>query len=107
MIASSKINSQKSNLNLYNALKDLFFNKEDVSLNNFSENFIGDLFIHCKEENFSLNILHMEDKYFFSGYPFGNYLKSISRVMELWADAGHFPISYTTMVNLHVRHFNY
>lgn len=88
------------NYTFYSALKEALF--ESHSLTNFSSKFLTELMINVKEENFSLNITLLEGKYFFSGYPSGNYLKIICKVIELWAEKGGFPISFQCLANLDV-----
>ncbi len=100
MIPTKQNNFQTVNSSLYSLCKKILV--EGNELSNFSSKFISQLSTNLKEETFSLNAVLIGDKYFFSGYPSGNYLKIICKIFEMWESIGCFPISYQCLPNLDV-----
>lgn len=88
------------NNNLYSLCKKILIESNDLT--NFSSKFVTQLTTNLKEETFSLNAVLIGDKYFFSGYPSGNYLKILCKIFEMWENKGSFPISYQCLPNLEV-----
>ncbi len=83
---------------LYEILRELLNNK--CLLDNFSQEFCGS--IKCEEETYSLNIVEIDSKYFFTGYPTGNLIRICTRILEIWNTTGGFPINFIKIDGLKV-----
>jgi hypothetical protein len=101
MIPTKQSNFPSVNGNLYYLCIKILVEKNELT--NFSSKFISQLSTNLKEETFSLNAVLIGEKYFFSGYPSGNYLKIFCKIFEMWEKEGCFPISYQCLPNLEVR----
>lgn len=97
-------NMKKYNEKIYSFIIKYFKESLNKTINNYSSDFIEKLIENSNEENFSLNIIEKENKLFYSGYPSGNYLKIITKVIEIWADNQQFPFSFLCLPNLEVRY---
>ena len=100
MLQKKSDSSQEANETLYNMCKSILL--ESSELCNFSNKFISELSINIKDEKFSLNITNISGRMFFSGYPSGNYLKSVCKILEIWTSKEYFPVSFSCLPNLDV-----
>ncbi len=83
---------------LYEILKDIFNNKS--LLDNFTADFCDSL--KCEDEMFVLNVITIENKYYYKGYPIGNYLRICAKIMEIWNSNGSYPINFIKIDGLKV-----
>jgi len=51
--------------------------------------------------------MSIENKYYFKGYPTGNYLKIFCKILEMWNIQGNFPINFIKVEGLKVNFLDY
>ena len=95
-----KSNFLQINNTPYKLIYGVIFTSKKIT--SFNLKFLEYLEDNSKQENFNINITFINEKYFYSGYPSGNYLKIFCKVFELWAELGHFPISFHGIDNIEV-----
>lgn len=83
---------------LYEILKDIITIKDLVD--NFSSEFCDKL--KSDDEMFVMNVLFIDNKYYYKGYPVGNYLRICAKIMDLWNSHGFYPISFIKIDGLKV-----
>jgi len=83
---------------LYEILRELLNNK--CLLENFSQEFCER--IKSEDEGYSLNVVEIDSKYFFKGYPTGNLIRICTRILEIWNITGGFPINFIKIDGLKV-----
>lgn len=88
---------------IYEIVKDIFSKN---SLDKFSSEFIESMI--SEKENFNINIsLSLNDnKYYYKGYPSGNYIKLFCKILELWHSHGSFPINFIKIEGLNDQTMN-
>ena len=74
---------------IFDILRDIFL---EESLSKFPNDFINSLQIN--EDYYYLNIIVKDGEYYYKGYPRGNFLQIISKVISLWNDKKSFPIRF-------------
>ena len=91
--------------NIYECSRFIFF--ESNYLNNIDKKFIDQLYIFSTQNEFCSNLQSREKenrgKYYYSGYPTGNYLKIICKIIELWAIDGDFPLTFIEIHGIEVK----
>ena len=50
-------------------------------------------------------MVYVDNKYYFRGYPSGNYLRIFCKILEIWNNHGGFPIHFTKIEGLKVNKF--
>lgn len=83
---------------LYEMTKEILFNKE--LLTKYNSEFIES--INISEDSFELNIVSMNNRLYYIGYPTGNYIKIFCKVLELWNSKNEFPIKFLEIAGLNV-----
>lgn len=81
---------------IYAILKDSISSENKPLIDCFGTVFIRQLLNSTRFSTSVPNII-MQEPPCFKGYPSGNYLKQVSKVLELWGQTTHFPISYTAV----------
>lgn len=79
---------------LYNILKDSFTTASKAIVDAFGTPFIRQLISSARFNSYSSNILP-QDQPTFKGYPSGNYLKQVAKVLDLWSRSSCFPVLFT------------
>lgn len=75
---------------LYELLNDIFLHAQ---FNKIPKDFIEHLNINC--DTYEINIIVVDEyKYYYKGYPTGNLLKIIVKVIEMWNNQDKFPINF-------------
>ena len=80
---------------IFDILRDIFL---EESLSKFPNDFINSLQIN--EDYYHLNIIVKDGEYYYKGYPRGNFLQIISKVISLWNDKKSFPIRFFKIIGL-------
>lgn len=80
---------------IFDILRDIFL---EESLSKFPNDFINSLQIN--EDYYYLNIIVKDGEYYYKGYPRGNFLQIISKVISLWNDKKSFPIRFFKIIGL-------
>ena len=80
---------------IFEILREIFL--ED-SLLKYPEDFINSLQIN--ENYYYLNIIIKDGEYYYRGYPRGNFLKIISKIISLWNEKKSFPIHFFKIIGL-------
>ena len=75
----------------------------------FDKKFIEQLYYSSNTSDFNCN-LHVKEKenykkFYYIGYPTGNYLKIISKCIELWAIERDFPIIFNDLNGIEVSFY--
>ncbi|OMJ88873.1 hypothetical protein SteCoe_9075 [Stentor coeruleus] len=81
---------------IYSVLKDALSSENKAIIDCFGITFIRQLINSTRYSSSVFNII-MNDPPCFKGYPSGNYLKQIAKVLELWSQNSQFPIKYTPL----------
>ena len=81
---------------IYSILKDSFSSESKPLIDIYGTIFIRQL-LNSTRYNSSLSNIIMQEPPCFKGYPSGNYLKQVAKVLEIWSQSTHFPISYSTL----------
>lgn len=82
---------------IYAILKDCLSNENKPLTDCFGTTFIRQLLNSTRFSTSVSNII-VQDPLSFKGYPSGNYLKQIAKVLELWSSSSHFPITYPSLL---------
>ena len=90
--------SPRVSIRLYEILKEIFNN--NGILDNFTIEFCEKM--RGDDEMFVINVVTIENKYFYKGYPVGNYLRICAKILELWNANGSFPINFIKLEGLKV-----
>jgi len=80
---------------IFDILREIF---QEKTLSKFSNDFINSLQIN--ENYYYLNIIVKDGEYYYRGYPRGNFLKIISKVISLWNEKKSFPIHFFKIIGL-------
>jgi hypothetical protein len=83
---------------LYEILKEIIIVKGLID--NFSLDFCEKL--KCEDEMFIINVITIDNKYYFKGYPTGNYLRICAKILEIWNSQGFFPVNFIKIEGLKV-----
>ena len=81
---------------IYAILKELISTENKALVDCFGITFIRQLINSSRFSTYTTNII-MQDRPYFKGYPSGNYLKQVSKVLELWSQSSSFPIKYNAV----------
>jgi hypothetical protein len=78
---------------IYAVLKEIISSENKALVDCFGITFIRQLITSARFNTYTSNIV-LQDPPFFKGYPSGNYLKQLSKVLDLWSQSSTFPIKY-------------
>ncbi|CAG9318974.1 unnamed protein product [Blepharisma stoltei] len=81
---------------LYIILKDALTSENKQIIDCYDKVFLRNLLNSSRENSMHMNISH-EGRYIFKGYPSGNYIKQLAKVVALWSQIGTFPISFVNL----------
>lgn len=86
--------SSSSEDEVFNVLKEVVSTNNKALAQVFGDVFLRQLNNQSYAESLHSNLVHQEGPVF-KGYPSGNFLKHLSKVLWLWAQAGYFPVSFS------------
>jgi hypothetical protein len=77
----------------FSLLKDVVLSGNKQVHDTFGETFLRQLSTSIDNNNYRNNI-QANHRLVFKGYPAGNYIRQIARVLELWASHASFPVTF-------------
>lgn len=81
---------------IYTAIKECMSSENKAIVDCYGIAFVRQLINSSRFNSFTTNII-MQDPPFFKGYPSGNYLRQIAKVLDLWGQSASFPITYNSV----------